>query len=363
MKNIYKIFIAVAILTGLWSCENEENLMILEPQEAAFSIITPESGSEIILNEATPANTALTVTWEKVSYGAPTVVTYTLQLAAADTEFAAPVDVTSSTSTYSTIDVTELNTRALELGLKPTEEGHIDVRIKATAGVANAEPKFSDVITISVTPYGSLVDPLVTLYFVGPATSAATPADAWNNSNNMPIFADPNDNTKHYYTGYFNAGQFKLIEKPGDWFPTYYATFVGDKVFYRTSDAQPDGNFYIGTAGYYTFEINIEELTHKLVEYTGSTATTYSEIFYSGSTISGDDNNWGSEHIALTKSTFNPHIWKVSGQTLKEGNMKFHTDGWSKEWGNNGGNIFVKAGKYDIWFNDLDGRYTFIKVQ
>lgn len=89
MKNIYKIFIAVAMLTGLWSCENEENLMILEPQEAAFSIITPEAGSSTILNKETPNNTALTVTWEKVSYGTPTVVSYTLQFAVSDTEFAA----------------------------------------------------------------------------------------------------------------------------------------------------------------------------------------------------------------------------------------------------------------------------------
>nr|WP_315245968.1 SusE domain-containing protein [uncultured Flavobacterium sp.] len=360
MKNIYKIFIAVAILTGLWSCENEENLMILEPQEAAFSIITPESGSEIILNEATPANTALTVTWEKVSYGAPTVVTYTVQLAAADTEFAAPVDVTSSTSTYSTIDVKELNTRALELGLAPNVEGTLDVRIKATTGVANAQPKFSDVITISVTPYGSLETPVLTLYLVGPATSAATPADGWNNSNNMPIFTDPNDNTKHYYTGYFNVGQFKLIEKPGQWFPAYYPTYVGDKIFINTSDAQ-DGNFYIATAGYYTLEINIKDLTYKLPEYTGSTATTYNKIAYKGSVITGDDSGWNTE-VTLTKSTFDPHIWKASAQTLKAGKMLFYADNqWKQEWGPD--IIVEKEGKYDIWFSDLDGRYTFIKVQ
>lgn len=360
MKNIYKIFIAIAVLAGLWSCENEENLMILKPQEAAFSIITPENGSSVILNEATPANTALTVSWEKVSYGAPTVVTYTVQIAASDTEFAAPVDVTSSTSTYSIIDVAELNTRVLELGLTPNVENSIDVRIKATAGSANAEPKFSDVITISVTPYGSLETPVTILYLVGDATSAG-----WNlNNDNMPMFTDPNDNTKHYYTGYFKAhvDGFKLLGKIDSWLPAY--GHDGTTVVKRTSFDQTDpSSFPIATDGYYTFEINIQDLTYNLAAYTGSTATTYSEIFYSGSTLSGDDNNWGSENVALTKSTFDPHIWKASGQTLKQGNMKFHTAGWAKEWGNNGGNIFVKAGKYDIWFNDLDGRYTFIKVQ
>lgn len=357
MKNIYKIFIAVAMLTGLWSCENEENLMILKPQEAAFSIITPESGSSTILNEATPANTALTVTWEKVTYGTPTVVTYTVQFAANDTEFAAPIDITSSTSTNSVIDVAELNRRALELGLAPNVEGNIDVRIKATTGAANSLPKYSDVITISVTPYGSTEVPVVTLYLVGPGTSAG-----WDvNNNNMPIFTDPRDNTKHYYTGYFNAGDFKLIEKIGQWAPIYYPTDA-NKVFYKTSEAQPDGNFWNATAGYYTFEINIHDLTYKLAPFTGSTATTYDEIFYSGSAITGDDSGW-QQHIALTKSTFDPHIWKVSAQTLKAGKMQFHTSGWTTQWGDNGGDIVVEAGKYDIWLNDLDGRYTFIKIQ
>ncbi|HEX8015462.1 MAG TPA: SusE domain-containing protein, partial [Flavobacterium sp.] len=302
-------------------------------------------------------NTALTVTWEKVSYGAPTVVTYTVQIAANDTEFAAPVDVTSSTSTYSIIDVAELNTRALELGLAPNVESSIDVRIKATTGVANAEPKYSDVITISVTPYGSLETPVVTLYLVGDATFAG-----WNlNNNNMPLFTDPKDNKKHYYTGYFTAGGFKLLEKIDSWLPAYGND--GTKAVKRTSFEQADpSSFPTPTAGYYTFEINIETLAYTIAPFTGSTATTYSEIFYSGSTISGDDNDW-SQQIALTKSTFDSHIWKVSGQTLKEGNMKFHTAGWAKEWGDNGGNIFVEAGKYDIWLNDLDGRYTFIKVQ
>lgn len=357
MKNIFKIFIAVAILTGLWSCENEESLMILQPQEAAFSIITPESGSSTILNEATPANTALTVTWEKVTYGAPTVVTYTVQFAASDTEFAAPVDVTSSTSTNSTIDVNELNTRALELGLTPNVEGAIDVRIKATVGTTNAEPKFSDVITIIVTPYGSTEIPVVTLYLVGPGTSAG-----WDvNNNNMPIFTDPNDNTKHYYTGYFNAGDFKLIEKLGQWEPIYYPTVEPNKVFYKTSDTQPDGNFWNETAGYYTFEINIKDLTYTLAEYTGSTTTTYNKIAYKGSVITGDDSGWETE-VALTQSTFNPHIWKASAQTLKAGKMLFYANNqWMAEWGPD--IIIEKEGKYDVWFNDLDGRYTFIKVQ
>ncbi|MCV9930198.1 SusE domain-containing protein [Flavobacterium sp. LS1R49] len=352
MKHIYKIFIAIALITGLWSCENEENLMILEPQEAAFSIITPDTGSSIILNKATPSNTALTLTWEKVNYGTPTIVTYTIQFAASNTEFAAPLDISFSTTTHGTMTVAELNAKALELGLEPDAEGTIDVRIKSTVGTTGSEPKFSEPITIIVTPYKG-VFPKIDLYLVGPGTAAG-----WSvTSNNMPIYRDTKDNTKHYYTGYFNKDGFKLIEQIGFWAPAYGTN--GDKVMYRATENDTDpGVFPTTAAGYYTFEINLEDLTYKIAPYTGP-MTTYATITLTGSVLTGDDAGWNMD-VPLVQSTFDAHIWKVT-QTLKTGKMKFKANNsWDVSWGDDGGDILVDAGKYDIWFNDLDGRYMFI---
>ena len=56
-------------------------------------------------------------------------------------------------------------------------------------------------------------------------------------------------------------------------------------------------------------------------------------------------------------------MWKIT-QTLTDGKMKFRANNsWDVNWGDNGGDIIVTAGKYDIWFNDLDRRYTFIVAQ
>lgn len=354
MKLIYKIFIAVVLLTGFWSCENEENLMILEPQEAAFGLITPENGSSIILNKETPNNTALTLTWEKVSYGTPTIVTYTVQFAASNTEFAAPVDITTSTTTHATITVAELNAKALALGLTADTEGTIDIRIKSTVGTTLSEPKLSTPITIAVTPYRGEF-PKVNLFLVGPGTAAGWSID----NNNMPIFRDPKENAKQYYTGYFNADGFKLIEQIGFWAPMYGTN--GAAVQYRATESDADpGVFPTAAAGYYSFEINLEELTYKITPYTGP-MTTYATIGLTGSVLTGDDTGWDTE-VPLVKSDFDGHIWKVT-QTLKAGKMKFKANNsWDVSWGDNGGDIFVEAGKYEIWFNDLDGRYMFITI-
>lgn len=352
MKNIYKIFIAVAMLTGLWSCENEENLMILEAPEAAFSIITPDTGSSIILNKATPNNTALTLTWEKADYGTPTVVTYTVQFAANDTEFAVPVDVSSSTSTHAAITVSELNAKALELGLAADTEGTIDVRIKSTVGTTGSEPKFSAPITIVVTPYKG-VFPTVDLYLVGPGTAAG-----WSvTSNNMPIFRDPNDNTKHYYTGYFNKDGFKLIEQIGFWAPAYGTN--GDKVMYRATESDTDpGVFPTPAAGYYTFEINLEDLTYTIAPFSGNLPN-YTTVGIIGDAAPLD--NWGSS-VAMTKSTFDSHIWKITYTFTADGKFKFLADSTNWIGDSAGADIQVKAGKYDIWFDDIDNRYMLIAI-
>jgi hypothetical protein len=351
MKNIFKHFIALVLILGMWSCENEENFLLLEPQAADFAIITPDTGSSVVLNKATPDNTALTLTWEAVDYGTPTIVTYTVQFAESNTEFATPIDISSLTTTHTTISVAELNTQALALGLLPDVEGTIDVRIKSTVGAAGSEPKLSSPITIIVKPYRGLF-PIVDLYLVGPGSSAG-----WSvNNGNMPIYRDTKDNAKQYYTGYFAAGGFKLIEQIGFWAPMY--GIDGAKVKYRATESDTDpGLFPTNTAGYYTFEINLEELTYTIVPYTGPT-TTYATIGLVGDAL---PTGWDVS-VPMTQSSFDAHIWKVT-QTLSAGKMKFRANNsWDVNWGDNGGDIIVAAGKYDIWFDDLDGRYMFVPV-
>lgn len=354
MKNIFKHFIALALILGMWSCENEENFLLLEPQAADFSIITPDSGSLILMNEATPDNTALTLTWEAVDYGTPTIVSYTVQFAEGNTEFAAPINIATLTTTHTAMSVSELNAKAFELGLLPDVDGNIDIRIMSTVGTSGSEPKYSTPITIVVRPYNS-VFPKVDLYLVGPGTVAG-----WDvNKGNMPIYRDTKDNTKQYYTGYFGAEGFKLIEQLGFWAPMYGTN--GDLVQYRATEGDADpGLFPIAAAGYYAFTINLKDLTYTLAPYTGP-MTVYPVISLTGSVLTGDDAGWSID-VPLVQSTYDSHIWKVR-QTLKEGKMKFRANNsWDVSWGDDGADIYTTAGTYDIWFNDLDGRSMLIPV-
>nr|WP_315200169.1 SusE domain-containing protein [uncultured Flavobacterium sp.] len=351
MKNIFKHFMALALILGMWSCENEENFLILEPQAGDFTIITPDNGSLIVLNEDTPSNTALTLTWQSVDYGTPTIVTYTIQLAASNTEFKTPIDIASVTTTHASMTVAELNAKALDLGLLPDVNGNIDIRIKSTVGTTGSQPKLSIPITIVVKPYQG-VFPTKDLYLVGPGTSAG-----WDvNNKNMPIFRDPADPAKQYYTGYFKADGFKLIEQLGFWAPMYGAN--GAKVQYRATESDADpALFPITAAGYYTFAIDLKALTYTIAPYTG-TMKTYAAVGIIGDAEPLD--NWGTS-VPMTKSAFDAHIWKITYTFTAAGKFKFLADStWIGD--SAGADIYVTAGKYDIWFNDIDQRYILIPV-
>lgn len=349
MKNTYKLLVAFVAILGFWSCDNETDLMILEAQEADFAIITPDAGSKVILNKATPDNTALTLTWEKVSYGAPTIVTYTVEFAKSGTDFAAPVEINSTSNSFATIKVSELNTKALDFGLTPEVEGTIDIRIKSTVGTTGSQPKYSKAISIVVTPY-SVAEPTLDLYLVGDAT-----LQGWNgNNDNIPLFKDLSNAKKYYYTGYFKVGEFKMLSKLGEWTNVYGTD--GTKVVLGDGSV---GNFKITVAGYYTFEINLEDMSFNLASYTLAT-TSYTTLDVNGTSFDG---GW-SKTYPMAKSDWESHIWKITINTLK-GEFLFSGDNWKNKWGADGttSNIPTSEGKYDIWFNDLDGRYTFIVAQ
>lgn len=377
MKKISKLLLTAAVAAGLWSCEGEDNLMFLEPQAAEFAILTPDSGQTIILTEATPQdNPALTFTWEDVDYGTPTEVNYTVEFAANGTDFATPVAMTSSTAQNYAITVGQLNNAAHALypDLEDEASAAIDVRIVASVGTTGSMPKYSNTITIVVTPFTSAVVELPQLYFVGSATAAG-----WNNNNNnTPLFRDPANPNKFYYTGYFlndgtaGAGEFKLLEKRGFWQPQWGQN--GGELAVNDGTGSDPGAFTIATSGYYTFEVDIDEMTYTLAPYLTPVPSAISTIGAIGSAVGGWDND-----IDMTPSAFDPHIWKLGGSpedtgyVMTTGELKFRADNdWALAWGSTTAlsgvassapgspNIPVTAGAYDIYFNDIDGRYLLI---
>jgi hypothetical protein len=380
MKNTFKAFIALFMIAGLWSCEDDENFMIAEPQEAAFAILTPDSGSSIIITEQTPQeNVGATFTWEDVDYGTPTAVTYTLEAAANGSDFATVTTLTSSAARNYSITYAALQTLANSFdttpGGDPADAVAIDFRVKSTVGTTGAEPKYSNVVTIAVTPFIPTVPPVLfkrELYLVGNSVDTnldgVTNDSDWNNNGeNAPIFRDGSNDDLYYYVGYFNAGEFKLLEKKGQWQPQWGST--GGALAVNDGSGSDPGAFTVSAPGYYSLTVDLASLTYTFEPYTGDTATTIPTVGIIGTATA---NGWDASTAMTAPNALNPHMWKINA-TLTDGEMKFRAnDAWDLAWGANtplsglgstaGGapNVPVTAGEYDVWFNDLDGRYLLI---
>ncbi|MEL6534831.1 MAG: SusF/SusE family outer membrane protein [Bacteroidota bacterium] len=198
------------------------------------------------------------------------------------------------------------------------------------------------------------------VFMVGDAT-----AGGWVNT--AATLAFRNGDFEYTYTGFFNAGSFKFLTTLGQWAPQYG---INDgSLFFRATESDPDpGNWSIADAGYYTITINVVTGANSLVSFDEASANDYTSMGVIGAGIGGWDD---ADEVQMTQSTFDSHIWTLTGQAVN-GDIKIRADaGWTTNWGDStipygvgtqdGPNMNVPDGTYTIKFNDLTGHYVIIE--
>ena len=327
-------------------------------------IVTPEGGSSVTLNSETPDEEALVVSWDDFAYvGTDASVNYIVQMALAGTNFESPIVLSNTSNTSISVSHIDLNNYALALGIQENETGNVDIRIMSTvnAGTGETLEFMSAPVTMSITTHESGIK---YYYLVGEAVAAG-----WDpGNNNQPLFNDPNNPSTAYFTGKFNPGGFKVIEELGSWQPQW-GTNDGSSLAYNDGNGNDPNTFNAPGEGYYTFTFQTDGSggTFTMDPFDASEATIWATIGIIGNATA---NGWDSDQD-MTQSTFDPHQWYVNGIYLNNGEIKFRAnDGWDDNWGATdfpfgqgtpgGPNVPVVEGLYDIWFNDLTGRYVII---
>ncbi len=183
---------------------------------------------------------------------------------------------------------------------------------------------------------------------------SATP-NGWDASTAMEVsVSDPN---AWSITVFLQVGEMKF-RADNDWAVNWGATD------FPSGTASQDGpNLAIASADYYTIDFNSATGAYN---FAALNATTYGTVGIIGSsTPSGWDTS-----TAMDQDPVNPHVWTLTDISLVGGEAKFRADNdWAVNWGNtdfptgtafqNGANIPVAAGNYDITFNDFTGAYDF----
>lgn len=143
MKYLNKIIVLLVFSIAFISCDENENFEILPAQES-FQIVTPSSGSVIVLNDTNLNNNALFISWEALSTASGT---FNVEAAKTGTDFATSYLMGTTEAKNFGLTVDELNDFLLDImGLDPEVASSIDIRISSNDEVSEA-------ISVILTPY------------------------------------------------------------------------------------------------------------------------------------------------------------------------------------------------------------------
>ncbi|RRO26149.1 SusF/SusE family outer membrane protein [Flavobacteriaceae bacterium 14752] len=400
MKNKILILTIICLgLFGLKSCTDDDNFRFQTPAEVEQLTITNSLLGEYLLSTQTFPNVAERFTWETPDFGVQSNISYDLEYSV-DGTFENPIVVGSTTETQLSITVEQLwNLATTELGLDndpetnlvdengdpvldeagnpiPNDAGEMFFRVVGNLGTNEADNSPNSISDVQIVFVRLLSNdgggdvPLIDLFLVGNATAAG-----WdNNNNNTPIIRDPENPDVYTFTGKFsgNPNEFKLLEERGAWQPQWG---LDNGVFSSSDDLGFDpGSFVVsGSEGYYSLTVNTADGTSEFIPFDETGSTTFATIGIIGSATTGDDTGWSAD-MDMTQSSFDPHLWYMTGLELFDGEAKFRADNdWAVNWGSNteltgfasqdGPNIPVAAGTYDVWFNDLSETYVFVRLE
>lgn len=337
MKNIFKYLFFFSFAFAIVSCDNEDQEQLTITAKAAGEITSPSSGSSFILNpEETQTNPILTINWNAADYGVPTGISYKIEIAKAGTSFEKPIVVSTTSNTYLTLNITELNGAAIAAGLNPFIKDAVEIRITSTVGSLGSIAQISGSISINLTPFTTDL----------PTIGIPGNHQGWNDK--APTLLAASGFGKTDYVGYaWLDGGHKILAPNAaggfawgntDW--GWDGTTVGTLV-------EKDEKDLTAVKGYYYVEVDTQKLTYK--------ETPVSWGIIGEATPTGWDSDTDLVYDSATK-TLSVVINMVNGKGWKfRGNNE-----WGKfEFGTVNADGFLQAGG-DFTFDQPTGKYKIV---
>ncbi len=260
--------------------------------------------------------------------------------------------------------------------------------------VYNGDPVYADGVQTPVISGASVFevtfDPANLTYTVARAEQMYYPTGTftgWGSSEKYSILYPQGSNVYRISTYLSGSWDFKFWDEAnfGDWDCAYYGCSTDEEMTGVTSGTIVcDYSSGIGcisspAAGYYTCTIDMTSMTYELEEIADTPAS------YSSIGLCGGFNDWSNasplEMLPLVgnDSAQDYHNWYYLGYTFEtDTKLKFIADyAWAVNWGadvdvsencyatgeQDGSDITVPAGTYNIYLNDITGDFVFVAVE
>ncbi|MBQ2874913.1 MAG: SusF/SusE family outer membrane protein [Bacteroidales bacterium] len=311
-RNILKLASFIFGCAVAVSCA-DDNYMELDKGHDELTLSV--NASEFVLDEAEHGADALALTWTTgTNFGTGNKIYYTLEIAEAGTEFAAPyVVVDNQIQTYSfNATVEELNNAVRAFFGESEDTFALEARVTAT--VPETDELQESVVSFNVTTYKPVTS---VLYIFGDGTKTGWSLDAMEEMKRV-------DNGIFTWTGKLFGGKGFKFAVQRDFIPTYNYASEG-KLVYRATYDDPDECFYVEETGNYQVDVNLLDLTISIK--TSAAETPLFESLY----LIGNMTGWGFE--PFTADAIDPFLFRLGKFFDKGGEFKFGTADGS--WENN----------------------------
>lgn len=378
-----KLLLISAILFG--GCEKNDESPVLtkvEPSELNYLPINiielqnPKEGGSPLL---------FTITWTETTFYLDNSkspfpvgpVSYSLEIDKEGNSFKNAFVLAVTNSLYADIMTEEFNSILLnEFGSKPLEAVDYEIRLVATYGEENPGNMAvsANSLPATITPYfpPKAIEPI---YLIGDM-----PEDGVLGNKTFMMYRNSNssEDYTYTYTGRFDEStKFKLSPKSELTSNNFYYAGENGELLFGESDGD---NFTIDSEGYYTLNINIQDMTWSMDSYDASSAGVWGVVNFVGAF-----SEWGEVNEPNMKvSAYDPHQWTLDIElSTVEYGVKFRADhNWDNKWcpsiptdspygvadynpTEHDNNIDIESqgvGKYHVRLNDLTGHY-YVMIQ
>ena len=258
----YRMALLLIVLFALFgaSCKKDNQVA-----SVAAAPVLSASASNVVLSQINSAQPALSFNWTAAALNNSTSsVTYFLQWDLKGNNFANVSYVKMGNVLTYTYTQGALN--ALLSVLPPNIASTIEIRLVAASADGAVDDFYSNVVTLTVTPYTYVPPPYNALWMVGDATP-----NGWNIGSPNPMLQSTADGYIFTYTGALAVGEFKIPVTTGNWGALFYRPAamhppLSDTRVVLLDSNSGDNKWYISQAGTYVVTLNLHTLTISIVK-------------------------------------------------------------------------------------------------
>ena len=275
--RVFSLLLAGFMAVLVSGCNKDK----VAPKVSAVPALS-SSASSVVLTHENAAQPAITFSWTNAQVsGMQGSVTYFIQWDLKGNNFANPTSVKIGRDTLKAA-YTQGAFNNLVSTLPPAVASQIEVRLVVATSDGSVAPFYSNVISLTVTPYAKAIPPPFNqLWLVGDATPAG-----WNIDSPTPMLEDATDPYIFTYTGNLSAGEFKIPTATGNWGVQFYRPVTNHPALsdphVQLSAGDPDNKWQITKASKYKITLNLHTLTISIIDLNDTTPPPYSKLWIVG---------------------------------------------------------------------------------